>query len=231
MHRLHFLPAALVLVAPLASAQSFYAGGSLGYAHLETGSPGVILAISGPSFTPPAVDVEMSPAGGGRIFAGVDLNRWLSLEVDYARLGTISAVYAYDDPATTRDFSDTSRGRLDAFAFSAVARAAASDEVWVFGRAGVARTSADYDIESCSSTGGFVPTPTVCSSSHQVVSQTGAVLGAGLDWRFSERFTARFGWDRYFGVGKEITRDANGFLEGRGKFDVDLFTAGVYYRF
>ena len=224
MHRLHVLIAAVAFAAPIASAQSFYAGASLSYAHLESGSPAVTLAISGPSFTPPTVDVDMSPAGGGRIFAGVELNRWLALEADYARLGTISAAYAYDAPATSTFFTDTSDGRVDAFSFVAVGRVAASERVWVFGRAGVARTRVDYDIESCSST-------TACTSSHQDASQSGAVLGAGLDWRFNERFTARFGWDRYFGVGKEITRNGNGFLEGRGKFDVDLFTAGVYYRF
>ena len=115
--------------------------------------------------------------------------------------------------------------------FVAVLRAAASEQVWVFGRAGVARTNVDYDIEACSATGAFVVTPTSCSTSHRDESGTGAVLGAGLDWRFGERLTARFGWDRYFVIGKEITRNEAGFLEGRGKFDLDLFTAGIYYRF
>jgi len=66
------------------------------------------------------------------------------------------------------------------------------------------------------------------------VSQTRPVAGLGLEYRVSDHWEARLGWDRYFGIGKSLepypfTSTAR--VPGPGKFDVDFVALGAAYRF
>lgn len=61
-------------------------------------------------------------------------------------------------------------------------------------------------------------------------SGTDPVLGVGLEYEMSNKWTTRLGWDRYYNIG-----DKHSMLDSAGphtlKADVDVYTIGVYYKF
>jgi hypothetical protein len=61
------------------------------------------------------------------------------------------------------------------------------------------------------------------------VRQTRPVLALGIDYRVTDRWSLRGEWSRYFGVGDDYGTPRS--FDERGKFDLDLASVGLTYRF
>ena len=225
------------LAAPLAPAQSFYIGAGATHSRLASDDfAGQVSSQDSSNFVSSRQRAGMERENGGRIFAGVNVRPWLALELDYARVGTVSTFYAATSVhGAGFGFAEHSTdAKLDALGLAAVARAPLWGPLSLHGRAGVARTRLRFDARACSY--GYGPEgPSLTGCFDRAIpdsTQTAAVAGLGLAWELSERVALRAGWDRYFGVGRTFEPPIG--LEGndaRGKFDVDLISVGASYRF
>jgi hypothetical protein len=242
MRALLVVAAAAILMAPGVRAQSYYAGASIGESRLRPGDyAGAVQGAFGTLFGVYDARAEMGRSSAGRVFGGATLASWLAIEIDYARLGTIDTGYSHISihGACCAGHDETSASaKLDVLGLSAVVRTPVWHAVSAFARAGIARTRLRGGSQSCH----FPPDipgiaqGVTCASANRDLSQTRPVAGLGIDYRISDRWAGRLGWDRWFGVGTPpgndgISAGINQGIAGHGKFDVDLFAAGVLYRF
>jgi opacity protein-like surface antigen len=232
--RMHILFALAVLaLAPAAHAQQkFYVGGSLSHSNLRAGDYGSdVQDAYGTLIATSDAYAKMDAATGGRIFGAMTLTSWLALELDYTSAGKIASGYdSISIHGAILGHSETNTtGKLDAYGIAVVARTPSWEGFSGHARAGVARTRLRNDTQSCFF-GNFPPAVT-CASQSTTENQTTTVAGLGVDYKITHCWEARLGWERYFGVGKDFGFDEQRNIAGHGKFDVDLFTVGAYYRF
>jgi opacity protein-like surface antigen len=236
MRTLLFAAAATALILPATHARSEpYVGASLGHSQLRADDYGANLQEAFTTlFAVSQARLDMDRTAGGRIFAGMNVAPWLALELDYTNLGTVANEYHFISihGAILGHSEVAGRSKVDALGLSAILRARLWEGFTGHLRAGVARTRLRGDQESCFH--GSVPPTITCASHGGDVSQTRPVAGLGLEYRVSDHWEARLGWDRYFGIGKSpesypFTSTAS--VPGPGKFDVDFFAFGAAYRF
>ena len=177
--------------------------------------------------------IDMDRAAGGRIYGGMEVLPWLSLEADYTNVGTIANGYTFISihGAILGGTEVVGNAKMDALGLSAVVHTPQWQGLSGHARAGIARTRLRGSQEGCRH-----PTlpnePIVCSETSGDTSQTRPVFGFGVDYGITHCWTARLGWDRYFGVGKKFeSLLTTSEIPGRGKFDVDFFALGAQYRF
>jgi opacity protein-like surface antigen len=242
MRVLFLVAAAAILMAPGARAESFYAGASIGESRLRPGDyAGEVQGAFGTLFAAYGAHAEMGRSSAGRVFGGAMLAPWLAIEIDYTRLGTIDTGYSDISihGACCFGHDETSaNAKLDALGLSAVVRTPVWHAVSAFARAGIARMRLQGSSESCHFPPDIpgIPQAVTCASTNRELSQTRPVAGLGIDYRLSDRWAARLAWDRWFGVGTSPANDGiyagiEPSITGHGKFDVDFFSAGVFYRF
>jgi len=132
-----------------------------------------------------------------------------ALESGYVDFGEYNFNSTASAPA-----ADTINGRYKAYGYnlSAVGILPLQQGFSIYGKAGLLRSRADFGANSM----GIVP---VSDSTHW---GTDGTFGAGAGYDFTKNITGKLEWNRYLNVG-----DSN--ATGRG--DIDLYTAGVAYKF
>jgi hypothetical protein len=231
--------AGLALFSTPALAERFYLGATGGASRIDSGyssqvqdgfeaaSPGLLIAS----------DVRAETHGGaGRVFGGLRISEAFAFEVDYTRLATIRGFHTTRaaNPDTARTFSPwQSEHEASAWGVSLLAHANVSNEVSLFGRAGVARTRLRQSVGSCLYRFDNPEGPPVnCfEGSRPDVEETRPVAGLGVDWRVAKQLAVRVSWDRYFGVGEPFSGDPRPTNRALGEFDIDYFGVGLTYAF
>lgn len=207
------LPAALTFVAAVAGIPAAhaldlsmpdgygYAGISVGQARHEWTNPGT--PLDGARFCPPGVSACEDKPVGFKLFAGQMFNRYLGAELAYYHLGEASITVDVPGLQLTQDVS------IDGVALSAVGRLPLGP-FELGARAGIAAArSTREDTEN------GIP-----QASKFEKTRAEPFYGIGLGFRVTDRLSIRVDWDR-----------ARARTEFDEKFEVDLFSAGVGYRF
>ena len=137
-------------------------------------------------------------------FVGYQFNERFGAELGYVDLGsyTASGVFLGVPFAATAD--------AKTFELSGVGTFPVSPGFSIFGKLGIHR----WDVDVSGVLPGFAGT----------MSESGTdwTIGAGVQWNFSPKASARFYYQRYNDVGKEETT---------GKDDIDVFGVSVLFRF
>ena len=198
---------ALALSSGLASAQSagWYGGLDLGYSRLGLSGGDIDGALANQGIAGSS-SIDNGDKSYG-LSGGYRFNRNFAAEAAWESLGS----YSYSSTTPT----DTIHGKFKAGAFSlaGVGLYPFTPNWSVYGKLGLARTSAK--LEASSSTGASA----VSGTSH---SGTNWLLGAGLRYDFDGGCFTKLGWDRYQNVGDETST---------GKASIDLYQLGVGMRF
>lgn len=207
------LPAALALVAAVAGPPAAhaldlsmpdgytYAGIGVGQTRYEWTNPGT--PLDGARFCPPGVSACEDKPVGFKLFAGQMFNRYLGAELAYFNLGEASISVDVPGLQLTQDVS------IDGLALSAVGRLPLGP-LELGARAGVAASrSTREDTEN------GVPLARKFEKTRPE-----PFYGIGLGFRITDRLSLRVDWDR--------VRARTEFDE---KFEVDLFSAGLGFRF
>lgn len=178
-----------------------YAGIGVGQARYEWTNPGT--SLDGARFCPPGVSACEDKPVGFKLFFGQMLNRYLGAELAYYHLGEASITVDALGLQLTQDVS------IDGLALSAVGRLPLGP-FELGARAGIAASrSTREDTEN------GVP---VASKFEKTRAEP--FFGVGLGFRVTDRLSIFVDWDR--------ARARTEFAE---KFAVDLFSAGIGFRF
>ena len=239
MHSSHGIAAtlaALALFSTHAVAQRFYIGASGGTTRVDTdyvaqATREIESPFSVNDFV--ATQVKVDARGtAGRIFAGFQLSEVFAVEADYTRLGNIRSLLQFR--LRRNSFGHTqwdTDSEPEAFGIALLARAPLSNDVSLFGRAGVAHTRMKYSVQVCQYLDAVSGTVGCGSGFRAEAEETRPVAGLGIDWRFAGRFALRASWDRYFGVGKPFVIQGPLDKETYGEYDIDYFGVGLTYAF
>ena len=217
----------------LTTALAFYLGAALSHSQLRADN--YQQQVQDSFTTAYAVSdarLDMDRAAGGRIFGGIDVLPWLSVEADYTNVGTIAHGYNFISIHGAINGGNAVAGsaKMDALGIAAVVHTPEWNGLTGHLRAGFAHTRLRGGQTSCHHP--LDPgQPVTCVDMGGDTSQTRPVAGLGVDYAITHCWTARLGWDRYFGVGKSIEPVSSGEIPGRGKFDVDYFALGAAFRF
>ena len=137
-----------------------------------------------------------------KVYGGLEMNEFISMEVGYADLGTVK----YSAPTGTRDTQGVIMQLLGTYALN--------PSFTLLGRGGM-------NILNTEVNGKVAGTPTDNTGDTDVVWS----LGLGGQYNFNKSVGLRVEWERYFEAGSSIY---NG---GTGEADIDLISAGVVYKF
>lgn len=138
-----------------------------------------------------------------KVYGGLEVNEFISMEVGYIDLGKVS----YSGAKTG---SRETKGML----LQLVGTYALNPSVTLIGRGGMNFLSTDVN-------GTIAGTPNNNSSDTDVVWSA----GLGAQYNFTQSVGLRMEWERYFKTGSPA---ANG---GTGEANVDLLSAGLVYKF
>src|SRR5437868_13113164 len=144
--------AALLLPATQALSQSFYTGASLGHSQLRADDYGA--QVQDAFTTAYAISnarLDMDRSSGARIFGGMNVLPWLSLEADYTNVGTIANGYGYISMhgAILGGYEIEGNAKMDALGISAIAHTPKWNGLSGHARAGFARTRLRGGQTSC----------------------------------------------------------------------------------
>jgi len=182
----------------------WYIGGNYGRT-LESIDDGAIAnAIIGGGLT--GIEDEDSDRGY-KFFVGYQFNHYFSLEAGYADLGDFGVRVARAPGAGTLTGETSYKG----YNLDAVGTWPLTERLSAFGRAGAFR----YETEE-----NFIGTESVAASLSRDDKDTGYKFGAGLEYSFTERLSARIEAERY---------RIEDMLGNNGS--VNLYSAGLVYRF
>jgi opacity protein-like surface antigen len=202
------LAVALLLSTPAWSQDSgFYLGGSIGRADMD-------------DFCSANLFRSLQPCSGEdsawRAFAGWQLNRYLAVEIGYADLGTVSAVFNSVIPG----FSDV---KVETVAWDVVA-VGSLDVVGglsVFGKLGMYSAEVEASGGTLANPG---PPPGPAMFGALEGRKSDLTYGLGLRYAFTAHLSVRAEWQRY----RDVT-DPEDF--GEGTVNVELLSLGLQYRF
>jgi OOP family OmpA-OmpF porin len=156
-----------------------------------------------------ATTIDKSDTAWG-LNLGYRIDKTWAVEGSYESLGR----FKYSTPTTAPAVdSITGKYKAHAWSFAGLGYVPLGSGWSLYGKAGLARTTAQLD--AASQTGGTLPAGAKDSN-------TGLLLGAGVNYDFGRNWYAKLGWDRYTRVGSATST-------GRG--DVDVFGAGIGWHF
>lgn len=144
---------------------------------------------------------------GFRVFAGYKFHRNLAVETGYFDLGKASASGAIGGGVVSAELK--ARG----WELLGVMTVPVWQQLSLLAKAGVARTR--LSATGTAAVGG------VAFAASAKENSTDFTYGLGVEYAFTPNIGARLEWQRYDGVGGDTT----------GKGDIDLFSAGLLYRF
>jgi OOP family OmpA-OmpF porin len=193
---------------PVFAQAGWYIGLALGSSNVDL-SPDVV-AVSGATSTTFVSD-QRDP--GVKVFAGYRFNRHLALEGGYAWLGEFQATTQVAAPTTGALNADI---RVIGLFVDALAMLPIGERLAAYVKLGVLGS----ETRTFHSTSGTVtPAPGVNTNASSDAANLAYGLGAQYD--IDGKATLRVEWQRYADVG-----DAN-----TGEFDIDLYSAGLLFRF
>jgi opacity protein-like surface antigen len=220
--------------ASMAAGDSIYAGIAVG-ATRESGD--FVDQVERARATDPApptdIRLDTDSRAAGRIFAGIALTSNFAVEADYSDLGGLHSHVMWHGTPPFYQFERFGQIDVRAVSLSLVGAAPLSARLSVFGRAGAAFTRVDYKTTGTvfvlPPNGGTPATSASPTPPTETVRQTRPVLALGLDYRVTDRWSVRGEWSRYFGVGNDY--GTPNYYDERGKFDLDVASVGLTYRF
>ncbi len=138
-----------------------------------------------------------------KLYGGLEVNEYLSMEVGYVDLGEVGYTGAKSGSRETHGVT-----------LQAVGTYALNPSFTLIGRGGMNFLKTDVN-------------GTIAGTSNNNASDTDVVwsVGLGAQYNFSQSMGLRMEWERYFEAGSS---DFNG---GTGEADVDLITAGLVFKF
>lgn len=221
----------ITMVAPLAHAASpFYVGVAAGGTREHSDYSSQVTGARSSDPAPPTdVAIDTDSRVSGRIFAGMTINPNFAIELDYADLGRLTTHAMWHGVNPFFQFERFGQIDVRAAGISLVGSAPIAARTSIFGRAGAAYTWVDYEVRGTAfvrnpdGTVGSFPSPTPPNRSGN---GTRGVLAAGIEHAFTDRWSARLEYARYFDLGADYNS-----LQERGRFDLDLASIGVAYRF
>ncbi len=158
---------------------------------------------------------------GYKITGGYRLNKNVGLELAYADLGKVSAV-ATNAIALVNNVPSALKGTYrfkNAYTASIVGTLPLANKLEAFGRLGIYNVQSELGLEA----GGVSAT---LAKKHY----TGANVGLGLNYELTPNLNLKGEWESYTGVKTpSYTTTAGTISEDKG--DVNLFTAGLSYKF
>ena len=187
------------------SKAGWYAGLDLGRSRLGMSGSDVDGALANQGvFGSSSIDQSDTSYG---INGGFRFNRYFAAEAAWERLGSFSY--------SSNTGSDTIDGKFKASALSlaGVGSYPLSENWSIYGKAGLARTSAK--LEESSENG----TTAVSDASHDRI---GGLIGAGLTYDFEGGVFTKLGWDHYTRVGDSAST---------GETSINTYSIGVGMRF
>jgi opacity protein-like surface antigen len=214
-----------------------YVGIAAGGVHASGDFNEQVLRARAEDFTlPTGIDFSVDRRTGGRAFAGMRLAPWIALEADWADMGSVlwhATRYGISFPPAGQLRAElTGQVHFRSASLSILGSLPLSEQFDAFARAGVAYTKTYYHSEGTS----FLPQADGTQTSFRTpvpddstARQTRPLLAIGAQYRAADRWSLRAEWARYFGVGYvwgEPRVSVN-----RGRFDLDLVTLGLVYRF
>jgi len=137
----------------------------------------------------------------GKIYGGLEMNEYISMEVGYVNLGTVD----YTAPTGSRE--------THGMAIQMVGTLALNPNFTLLGRGGMNFLNTEVDGPIAGPSGNTGDTDVSWS------------LGLGAQYNFTKAVGLRMEWERYFEVGSSLN---NG---GTGEADIDLVSVGVVYKF
>jgi len=157
------------LLLALVSAPAFAARNRMSYDNYNSNQqPNVYIGLSGGKTSTDIPNISTT-ATAYSVFAGYSFNRFVSTEIAYTNLGNL-------------DLGSPDTLKMTAASLSLVGYIPMGQTVSLFGKAGYASTSAQAEI------GGVLGT---------VYTQSGATLGAGLQFNIKNNMNIRLAYDNY----------------------------------
>lgn len=212
--RLRLLPAACLACALAGATGSVFAQAGW-YVGLTLGSSNVdlnpdVVAVSGATSTSFVSD-QRDP--GVKVFAGYRFNRTFALEGGYAWLGEFQATTQVAAPTTGALNADI---RVIGLFVDALAMLPIGERFAAYAKLGVLGS----ETRTFRSVSGTV-TPAAGVNTNASSDAANLSYGLGAQYHIDGKATLRVEWQRYADVG-----DAN-----TGEFDIDLYSAGLLFRF
>lgn len=222
------------ILAPVVAqaAERFYAGVAVGVTSVSSDYAQQVVnaRTSDPGGPPTDVTLGGDNRTAVRLFAGLRITPNLAVEADYADLGTLKGHALWHGVDPFFQFERFTRVEARAAGLSLVGSVPLASRLELFARAGAAYAWVDYDTHGNAfirnpGGGGVTSFP---SPKPPNLSGNGTVglLALGLEHRFTDRWSVRAEWARYFDVGRGYE-----LIGERGKFDLDVASVGLAWRF
>jgi OOP family OmpA-OmpF porin len=186
----------------------WYAGLTIGSSN--AGLNGDVAAVSGATSTSFVSD-QRDP--GVKVFAGYRFDRHFALEGGYAWLGEFQATTQVAAPTTGALNAEI---RVIGLFVDALAMLPIGERLAAYVKLGVLGS----ETRTFHSTSGTV-TPAPGVNTNASTDEANLSYGLGAQYDFASNATLRIEWQRYADVGNSNT----------GEFDVDLYSAGLLFRF
>lgn len=137
----------------------------------------------------------------GKIYGGLEMNEYISMEVGYVDLGTVD----YSAPAGSRETHGMTMQMVGTYALN--------PNFTLLARGGLNFLNTEVNGAIAGASGNTGDTDVVWSA------------GLGAQYNFTKAVGLRLEWERYFETGSSVN---NG---GTGEADIDLVSVGVVYKF
>jgi OOP family OmpA-OmpF porin len=187
---------------------AWYAGLTLGSSEADIGQE--VVAVTGATSTLFVADLR-DP--GVKAFVGYRFNRYFAVEGGYAWLGEFQTTTQVMAPTTGALNAEI---RVIGLFIDAIGMLPIGERFAAFAKVGVLGS----ETRTFRSTSGTV-TPAPGLNTNASTDQANHSYGLGLQYDFQKNVTLRLVWERYVSVGDDNT----------GEFDIDLYSAGLLFRF
>jgi OOP family OmpA-OmpF porin len=193
---------------PVLAQAGWYAGLALGSSNVDLSTD--VVAVSGATSTSFVSD-QRDP--GVKVFAGYRFNRHFALEGGYAWLGEFQATTQVTAPSSGALNADI---RIIGLFVDALAMLPIGERFAAYAKVGVLGSETRV---FRSTSGAAAPAPGV--STNASTDEANLSYGLGVQYEFARGVTLRVEWQLYANVGEA----------GTGETDVDLYSAGLLFRF
>jgi OmpA-OmpF porin, OOP family len=195
-----------------AESQAVYVGLGAGISNASFNSADFNLGL------PQVAESADTKSTGLKIFGGVRLNKNVSLELGYVDLGKFN--YNYDGGGAGSVRIDY---QVSGLSFSAIGSLPLSEDFSLFGRLGLFASTAKFTVASASgSVGATLAANGVGVGTSDTATATSLYFGAGAQYDFTQRISARVEYENFGEVGDSTNT---------GRATVSLISASLLFRF
>src|SRR5258706_1273880 len=186
--------------------QGWYAGVDVGQSHYGQKGDGLDGAFANRGFSSSS-SIDTNDTGWG-LDVGYQFNKWFAVEGGYIDLGKFD--FASNLPSSAPG-AFSGRVKSEGVRLTAVGIIPLDHGFSLYGKAGIAHLRTKLEASNSAR-------PDL-GSSHQ---QTSGTVRLGATYDITKAISARIGWDRFMNANDNATT---------GKADIDLVSAGLFYRF